>query len=147
MFNTNISVSHEAGKKIAITEEFSNRGRFSMTAPFNLKDSFNNEMDLIDIINTLSKPARNFFTKIKQSCSYKTNIGEIDLSTHDKATRSKIVKELKSFNLIKKVISSKVKFNGLSIKTTNNMYMINPTYIIPSDKYYEDIKNNWDSLP
>ena len=142
---TQVHVTHETGKKLVILEEFSNKGRFSMTAPFVLKEFKGNSLDLLDILGLLSKPSRDMFLEIKRSMSYKTNIGEFKHKM-DKSYKAKLLKELKSFDLVKRVVSSKVTFNDLPIVTTTGMYMVNPKYIIPPNEYYEDIFNNWTRL-
>jgi len=143
---TQVHVTHAAGKKLVVLEEFSNTGRFSMTAQFVLKETMGGSLDLLDILGLLSKPSRDMFLEIKRSMSYKTNIGIFNNSAMDKSYKAKLLKELKEFDLVKRVIGSKVTFNGLPIATSTGMYMVNPKYIIPPNKYYKDIAGNWENL-
>jgi len=142
--NTNTSkvtlqLDHE---HVELRRRYKQTSAFSMTKPFNLKDTRSDE-DVLDIMGELTKSGRDIFLEIKRSVSYKNNIASIEgtRTNTDSSRRSRAIKELCNFNLIKRV-----PVNSLHYKLPKNSYMINPEYIRPSDQYAEFIYDLWNKL-
>ncbi len=92
------------------------------------------EMDLLDRIGAIGKPARDLFLKIKYHMNWKTNESTIPKvkSRSESTTRSRALKDLKEYALVK--------------KTGDNSYFVNPYMIIPSGKEREDcITERWNN--
>jgi hypothetical protein len=149
---TAITVNIQTSTKgVRITPEYSNRGRFSMTKQFNLKEvKDKRDPDLLDLLGSMSKGERDLFLLIKDHTSYKTNRATIDtknLTVSQTNKRSKHLSGLIKLDLVKKVNQGKLtNSNDEIIHVKVGTYMINPEYIKPSDKFADEIYHQWFSL-
>ncbi len=94
--------------------------------------SSQNQPDLLDLLGSISKTARDFFLVIKSNMNWKTN----EATVHGPKTRSestmraRAVKELKVAKLARRI-------NG-------NSFMISPYYLVPNGtEREEDAISKW----
>ena len=125
---------------------YSNRGAFSMTKQFTHKQSKPHEQDLLDLLGSMSKGARDLFLHLKSVRDYRTNIAVMGLPWN-KSTLSRAYTELFKLDLVKKTkVTAPVEFNNVTINFPKNSYIINPTYIMLSERYADQAQAIWDSL-
>ena len=89
--------------------------------------SQNERPDLLDIMGTMSKPARDFFLSIKFNMNWKTNKSTIPgpKSRSESTMRARAMKELVKHKLVRKV--------------RGNSFMVSPFFLVPNKQENEDI--------
>ena len=126
------NVDIRINKKESIIKEFSMVGRFNTVYS---KRRNPRNIDVVDLMATLTPTANNLLKEIKDNYYYRTN--EVTLEKpkgkYKQKRRSAAANALKRHKAIK--------------KTGQRTYIINPYLFIPKPEDEEDILAKWNSLP
>jgi poly-D-alanine transfer protein DltD len=110
---------------------------FSLVGRLNTMHSKNknpNNIDIVDLMDSLVPTAINLFKMIKDNLYFKTNEATLEKPIgNERKRRPNATKILKLHNAIK--------------KTGQRSYIVNPYLIVPPAAYQEDILAKWNSLP
>ena len=125
-------VDIKINKKKRIIKEFSMVGRFNTVYS---KRRNPRNIDVVDLMATLTPTANNLLKEIKDNYYYRTN--EVTLEKpkgkYKQKRRSMATKILKDRNVIK--------------KTGQRSYIVNPYLIVPQIDFQKDILTKWNSIP
>jgi len=109
--------------------------KFSRTGVFKMKGSHSvSQLDLLDTMVLMSKPALKLFVAIKCKTDRKTNLATINKPADktEESSRSRAVNELIRINVIAKA--------GV------RRFMVNPHHIQPAAKYLKQAHQEWYDL-
>lgn len=143
--NTQVTVVSSA-QKYSITPVYSDLGKFSMTKQFTHRNSDISDMDLLDLLGTMSKGARDVFLLLKRNRDYSNNVSTID-SEISKSQLSRAYSELRGLNLVKRLPTT-VPLDGsdISLKFKRGSYLINPEYIRLNQENSTTYTHVWNSI-
>lgn len=122
------------GPEYEIKRKQTQAKRFSMTRRFKMKYSKDNIPDLLDLLGLLSKGAMDLFLVIKCGADYKSNITVLDTSKEsasDRTRRNKLLRELRSHDLVRRVPRTVERDGVGNITYPKNTVIVNPDYIRP----------------
>ena len=127
-------------REVNVKPVYSNSHPFTKVFQMNDLYSKSEQLDLIELMDELSSGARKLFIQAKNNYNYKTGTSYLpttNLTRGQINKRGMYVKELKEYDLLKKVPCTGIKnLDGVEYKHKANTFMISPHYIIPR---YEDI--------
>ncbi|MBL6930573.1 MAG: hypothetical protein ISR46_03655 [Rhodospirillales bacterium] len=119
-------------RKKNVINEFSLVGRLNtMHATITTKDN----VDIVDLMDTLNPTAISLFKEIKDKLNYKTNEATLDkpLSKSQQKSRSTAINKLRKHNAIK--------------KSAQRTFVVNPYLIVPPADFQLDVLDKWRKLP
>lgn len=137
------------GAGFTVNPKFTNPKSFSMTHRFNVKEYKSRDLDLLEILASMSKKEAELFIKIKQNMSYKTNVATLDfseLTLSQKNHTSNYISALTKHNVVKRCKGEIKGLNGEIISYPPNSFIVNPAYIIPPDKFIDNVFHVWNSF-
>ena len=138
MAQTITTIQHDDTKALeykfkpnSLINEFSKVGRLNTMCSNNKNP---NNLDIVDLMDSLTPTAINLLKMIKDNLIFKTNEATLDKPIgNERKRRPNATKILKQHNAIK--------------KTGQRSYIVNPYLIVPQAAYQADILTKWDSLP
>lgn len=115
-----------------LIEEFTLVGRLN-TLHAKIKKPQN--IDIVDLMDTLTPTANRLLKMIKDQMDYRTNEATLPkpINTTEQKSRSNAIRVLKQLPVIK--------------KTAQRSYIVSPYLIVPPKGYQIPIVAKWDSLP
>ena len=134
---TGTTIKHDNNSSVYKVTTNSLINQFSQVGRLNTMHSKNknpNNIDIVDLMDSLVPTAINLFKMIKDNMNFKNNEATLDKPTGtERKRRPNATKILKLHNAIK--------------KTGQRSYIVNPYLIVPPAAYQEDILTKWNSLP
>lgn len=106
--------------------------------------------DLLDLLGSMSKGARDLFLLIKNQMDYRTHIAFLEsseLSRGQQNKRSAAYRELAELGLVRKLPATGLKNStGIEMHFPIGNYMVSPEYIYPNDRFLDEIEYLWDQV-
>jgi hypothetical protein len=146
---TTISISSDVGsfKGLKILPNYSSSGKFTRMKQINSLNHQTDTPDLLDLLGSMSKGARDLFLIIKNSYNWRTGTSLVDtegLTRGQKVNRVKHLNELYGLTLLAKVPAGETHYpSGSSHTFKANTFIINPDYILPAEAVANEVYFLW----
>lgn len=125
------------------------QGRYTSISLLRVKNSRDTEPDLLDLLGTLTKGARDLFLQIKCNLDYRTYMATLP---NKNLPRSEVNKRSRAIDELRRAgtgLACRVPTRGLTNlsnveqRVRPGTFMLSPTYIYPNHLYQEEIENYW----
>jgi hypothetical protein len=146
---TTISITGEQGsfKGLRILPNFTQSGKFTRMKQINSLNHRSGEPDLLDLMGSMSKGARDLFLQMKNAYNWRTGISQVDtegLSRGQKVNRVKHLNELYGLGIASKVPAGETNYpSGASHTFKANTFIINPAYLLPAEGVANEVLFLW----